>query len=73
MDMGRGEERVQCMERVTWKLTLPYEKWFLFFSPFISMPISTLTLLVPPCPYLHLLSLFLLLPTVFSQSTSVAL
>ena len=24
MDMGRGEERVSCMERVTWKLTLPY-------------------------------------------------
>ena len=22
MDMGRGEERVRCMERVTWKLTL---------------------------------------------------
>ena len=22
--MGRGEERVICMERVTWKLTLPY-------------------------------------------------
>ena len=27
MDMGRGEERVRCMERVTWKLTLPYAKW----------------------------------------------
>jgi len=24
MDMGRGEERVICMERVTWKLKLPY-------------------------------------------------
>ena len=24
--MGRGEERVGCMERVTWKLTLPYVK-----------------------------------------------
>ena len=23
--MGRGEERVRCMERVTWKLTLPCE------------------------------------------------
>ena len=22
MDMGRGEERVSCMERVTWKLTI---------------------------------------------------
>ena len=22
----RGEERVRCMERVTWKLTLPYVK-----------------------------------------------
>ena len=26
MDMGRGEEMVRCMERVTWKLTLPYVK-----------------------------------------------
>ena len=26
MDMGRGEVRVRCMERVTWKLTLPYVK-----------------------------------------------
>ena len=26
MDMGRGEERVRYMERVTWKLTLPYIK-----------------------------------------------
>ena len=26
MDMGRGEERVRCMERVKWKLTLPYVK-----------------------------------------------
>ena len=26
MGMGRGEERVRCMERVTWKLTLPYVK-----------------------------------------------
>ena len=23
MDVGRQEERVSCMERVTWKLTLP--------------------------------------------------
>ena len=23
MDTGRGEERVRCMERVTWKHTLP--------------------------------------------------
>ena len=27
MDMGKGEERVRCMERVTWKLTLPYVKY----------------------------------------------
>ena len=27
MHMGRGEERVRCMERVTWKLTSPYVKW----------------------------------------------
>jgi len=27
MDMGRGEERVRCMERVTWELTLPYIKY----------------------------------------------
>ena len=26
MDMGRGEERVRYMERVTWKLTLQYVK-----------------------------------------------
>ena len=26
MNMGRGEERVRCMERVTQKLTLPYVK-----------------------------------------------
>ena len=26
MDMGRVEERVVCMERVAWKLTLPYGK-----------------------------------------------
>ena len=25
-DTERGEERVRCMERVTWKLTLPYLK-----------------------------------------------
>ena len=25
MDMGRGEERVRCMEGVTWKLTSLYE------------------------------------------------
>jgi len=25
-EMGRGEERVRCMERVTWKLTLSYVK-----------------------------------------------
>ena len=26
MDMGRGEERMRYMERVTWKLALPYVK-----------------------------------------------
>ena len=26
LDMGRGEERVRCTERVTWKLTLLYVK-----------------------------------------------
>ena len=26
MGMGKGEEKVRCMERVTWKLTLPYVK-----------------------------------------------
>ena len=26
MDMGRGKESVRCMERVTWKLILPYVK-----------------------------------------------
>ena len=27
MDMWRGEERVRCMERITWKHTLPYVKF----------------------------------------------
>ena len=27
MDMERDEERVRYMERVTWKLTLPYVKY----------------------------------------------
>ena len=27
MDMGRGEERVRCMERVTWELTSPNVKY----------------------------------------------
>ena len=27
MDVGRGEERVICVERVTWKLTLTYVKY----------------------------------------------
>ena len=26
MDTGRGKKRVRCMERITWKLTLPYVK-----------------------------------------------
>ena len=26
MDVGRGEERVRRMERVTWTLTLPFVK-----------------------------------------------
>ena len=26
MDLERGQERVKCRERVTWKLTLPYVK-----------------------------------------------
>ena len=26
IDMGRGEERMRCMKRVTWKLTLPCVK-----------------------------------------------
>ena len=26
MDMGWEEERVRCMEKVTWKLMLPYVK-----------------------------------------------
>ena len=24
VDLGRGEEKVRCVERVAWKLTLPY-------------------------------------------------
>ena len=26
MNMGRGEESMRCMERVTWKLAFPYVK-----------------------------------------------
>jgi len=26
VDMGRGEERVRCMDRVPWKFTLSYVK-----------------------------------------------
>ena len=26
MDMGRGEQRVRCIGKVTWKLTLPHVK-----------------------------------------------
>ena len=26
MNMGRGEKWVRCMEKITWKLTLPYAK-----------------------------------------------
>ena len=26
VDMRRGKERMRCMKRVTWKLTLPYVK-----------------------------------------------
>jgi len=26
MDMGRADERVRCLKRVTWKLILPYVK-----------------------------------------------
>ena len=25
--LGRGKEKVRCMERITWKLTLPYVKY----------------------------------------------
>ena len=27
MDLGKREVRVRCMDRVTWKLTLPYVKY----------------------------------------------
>ena len=27
MDIRRGEERVRCMETVTWKVTVPNVKW----------------------------------------------
>ena len=30
MAMGRGEESVRCVERITWKLTLPYAKQIAF-------------------------------------------
>ena len=31
IDMGREKEKVRCMERVTWKLTLPYVKQIAVF------------------------------------------
>ena len=36
MDMGRGEERVRCMERVTGTLTLPYVKSVQFSCSVVS-------------------------------------
>ena len=27
MDMGRGKDRVRCLETVTWKLTVPYVRY----------------------------------------------
>ena len=38
MDMGRGEERVRCMERVTGTLTLSYVKSVQFSSVTQSCP-----------------------------------
>ena len=47
MDMGRGEQRVRCMERVTWKLTLSYVKqianWNLLYDSGSSNRGSVLT------------------------------
>ena len=46
MDMGTGEERVRCMERVTWKFTLPCKidsqwKFSVWFRKFKRGSIST--------------------------------
>ena len=43
MDMGRGEERVRCMERVTWKLTLekamaPHSSALAWKIPWMEVP-----------------------------------
>ena len=47
MDMGRGKERVRCMERVTWKLTLQNKKdnngFLIMLIPFKKLFIC------PPC------------------------
>ena len=37
MDIGRAKERVRCMERVTWKLTLPYAKCVFPFLTYFTL------------------------------------
>ena len=49
MDMGRGEERVRCMERVTWKLTFSSVQFgSSVMSDFLWPHVSQHTR--PPCP-----------------------
>ena len=47
MDMGRGEKRVRCMERETWKLTLRYVKYIANGNLHIAQEIQTGALCQP--------------------------
>ena len=38
MDIGRGEERVRCMERIKWILILPYVKWASLVAQMVKHP-----------------------------------
>ena len=45
--MGRGGERVKCMERVTWILTLPYVKYIANGVCSMAQETQTVTLYQP--------------------------
>ena len=47
MDTRRGEERVKCMERVTWILTLPYVKYIANGVCCMAQETQTVTLYQP--------------------------
>ena len=47
MDMESGEQRVRCMERVTWKFTLPYVKQIANGNFYMAQKTQTGTLYQP--------------------------